>query len=119
MTTCNYGNIQFQEYAIHRSLKTIIFKVIHTLVHRFCLVVNSILFVLHDCLNLIPIGAHNLPTHFLWEFGPFFFGNRLNLGQAGWFPDHHSGLQVLPYILKGFQVRTLSVPLQDADENFP
>ena len=72
------------------------FKIIHALVHRLRLGFDSIFFVRYDCLYLIPIGAHNLPTHFLWEFGPFFFVKRPKLGQAGWFPGHHSGLQVLP-----------------------
>ena len=39
-------------------------KIIHTLAHRLRLVVDSIFFVLYDCLYSIPIGAHNLPTHF-------------------------------------------------------
>ena len=91
ITTCNYRNIQFQGYVIHRSLQTAMFKIIHTLAQRLHLVVHSICFVLYDCLYSIPIGAHNLPTRSLWEFGPFFFGKRLKLGQAGWFPGHHSG----------------------------
>ena len=70
-------------------------KIIHTLVHRFALVVVSISLVLYDCWHSISIGAHNLAIRFLLEFDPF-FGKRLKLGHDGWFPGHHSGLQVLP-----------------------
>ena len=104
--TYNYGNIQFQGYVIHSHtivmLFIVMFKIIHIPAHRFRLVEDSIFFVLHDCFYSIPIGAHNLPIHFLWELGPFFFGSRLKLGQAGWFPGHHLGFQVLPSISMGF-----------------
>ena len=81
-TICNCRNIQFQGCFIHRSLKIVILKIIHTPVHHFPLVVDSISIVLYDCWYSIPIGAHKLSTHFIWEFGPFFLGKRFKLGQV-------------------------------------
>ena len=85
--------IQFKYYS---SSTMFMFKIIHTLVHHFPLVVYSISLVLYDCWYSMPIGAHTLFTQSLWEFGLFFLGKRLKLGQIGLFPGHHSGLQVLP-----------------------
>ena len=46
-TLCNYINIQFQGYFIHRYFKTLMFKIIHTHAHRFPLVVDRISFVFY------------------------------------------------------------------------
>ena len=89
-----------QKYSVSGVLYSEIFKSshakkTHTLVHRFPLLVDSISFVLYDCWYSIHIGTHKLCTHFLLEFGPFFFGKRLKLGQVGWFLDHDSGRHVI------------------------
>ena len=58
------------------------FKIIHTLVHRFNSVVDSISFVFLWLLVFDSYRCpHKLTTHFLREFGPFFFGKRPNLGK--------------------------------------
>ena len=112
--------IQFQGYFIHSYSKfllekTVMFKIIHTLVHRFPLAVDSMAFTFYASLYSIPIGVNKFTTYFLWEYGPFFPGKILKVCQVGWFTGLHSGLLVPLKILNGNQVRALTMPLQEAD----
>ena len=91
------------------------FKIIHTLVHRFPLAVDSMAFTLYASLYSIPIGVNKFTTYFLWEYGPFFPGKILKVCQVGWFTGLHSGLLVPLKIFNGNQVRALTMPLQEAD----
>ena len=67
---------------MHRFVKTAMFKIIHTLVHRFPLVVDSISFVLYDCWYSIPICVHKLSTHLLAEVWPILLWQKTQAGTS-------------------------------------